>query len=536
AILTRLRHTGLPVIHDIFENAHYYFLVMEYIEGDPLNRVIETAGAQPEADVVRWGRQLCGVLQYLHAQPQPIIYRDMKPSNIMLKRDGNVVLIDFGAAREYKNASADDTTYIGTYGYAAPEQYGSGQTDARTDIYCLGVTLYHLATGYDPRLPPYEVWPVREINPNLSKKLELVIQKCTQQNPENRYQSAEELLRELKRIRPKEGMAAGLFRVAGRDAREGNTATVERIPAEIGTEVLPAEQAGLWERETVDIDGELRRKRIMIGLIGLVCLMVVVITGSLLALSSNANRNGPAPERPGESTVPVNTGISSEYPAVTTTAAGTYDMREDMPGADPGGYLIRPNAAMTETKITETTAGTNSAATVAAENTTESLEEMTTPAATAATTAPPVTPLYSPGDIAAINRMIDNNGLDWPKAPSDGSSVPPDWGGVAWHDGSANKRIRELSLWGESLTGSLDLSGLDKLDGLYCNNNDLTALDVSKNTALIILACSDNHLTALDLSKNTSLAWLFCDNNHFKSRDDIIGIDTIENVVFDPQN
>ncbi|MBE6734014.1 MAG: serine/threonine protein kinase, partial [Ruminococcaceae bacterium] len=106
-----------------------------------------------------------------------------------------VSLIDFGTAREFKSSSVEDTTCLGTQGYAAPEQYGGhGQTDARTDIYCLGATMYHLVTGHNPSTPPYEMYPIRQWNPVLSSGLEEIIIKCTQRNPNDRYQSCAELL------------------------------------------------------------------------------------------------------------------------------------------------------------------------------------------------------------------------------------------------------------------------------------------------------------------------------------------------------
>jgi serine/threonine-protein kinase len=145
--------------------------------------------------VIVWAKQLCDVLNYLHTRTPVIIYRDMKPANIMLKPDGNVTLIDFGTAREYKEKNLADTTCLGTVGYAAPEQFGGmGQTDARTDIYCLGATLYHLVTGMNPCEPPYEIRPIREINPGLSAGLEKIICKCCQRDPNDRYQSAAELM------------------------------------------------------------------------------------------------------------------------------------------------------------------------------------------------------------------------------------------------------------------------------------------------------------------------------------------------------
>lgn len=192
-VLTRLRHQGLPAIVDIMATDQSYLIVMEYIEGISLDKVLAERGPQLESDVVKWGGQLCDVLDYLHRQNPPIIYRDMKPANIMLKPDGNVVLIDFGMAREFKNYSQRDTTYLGTHGYAAPEQYGGfGQTDPRSDVYSLGVTLYHLVTGHDPCLPPYGIRPIRTLNPALSWGLEQAIIKSTQLKAEERYQSAME--------------------------------------------------------------------------------------------------------------------------------------------------------------------------------------------------------------------------------------------------------------------------------------------------------------------------------------------------------
>ena len=131
---------------------------------------------------MEWGKQLCDVLAYLHSRKPPIIYRDMKPDNVQLKPDGTITLLDFGTAREYKyrGAEGSDTSCLGTRGYAAPEQYGGmGETDARTDIYCLGATLYHLLTGHNPSLPPYEMKPIRTINPALPRGLEQIILRCT---------------------------------------------------------------------------------------------------------------------------------------------------------------------------------------------------------------------------------------------------------------------------------------------------------------------------------------------------------------------
>ncbi|MBS6678109.1 MAG: serine/threonine protein kinase [Clostridiales bacterium] len=194
-MLKKLSHPNLPSIIDVIDGDGTFLIVMDYIEGRHLESVVKEYGAQSQEDVIEWAKQLCDVLSYLHSRKPPIIYRDMKPSNVMLKPDGKVMLIDFGTAREFKENSVADTTCLGTQGYAAPEQYGGhGQTDARTDIYCLGATLYHLLTGHNPGEPPYEMYPIRYWNPELSSGLEEIILKCTQKNPDDRYQNCGELL------------------------------------------------------------------------------------------------------------------------------------------------------------------------------------------------------------------------------------------------------------------------------------------------------------------------------------------------------
>ena len=140
-LMKKLDHPALPRIVDIIDSRDTIYVIMDYIEGEPLSRILEREGPQPEEDVLEWARQLCDVLSYLHTRKPPVIYRDMKPGNIMIRPDGNIRLIDFGIAREYKEGKTSDTVALGTKGYAAPEQFGGqGQTDARTDIYSLGVT------------------------------------------------------------------------------------------------------------------------------------------------------------------------------------------------------------------------------------------------------------------------------------------------------------------------------------------------------------------------------------------------------------
>ena len=194
-MMKKLDHPALPRIVDIIDNGITIYVVMDYIEGESLDKVLNEYGAQPEEQVIAWAEQLCEALEYLHSQKPPIIYRDMKPANVMLKPEGNIKIIDFGIAREYKEQKLSDTTVLGTKGYAPPEQY-SGQTDARSDIFALGMTMHHLLTGIDPRSGEAYA-PVRMWNPQLSEGIELIINKCVEPAAENRYQSCSDLLYDL---------------------------------------------------------------------------------------------------------------------------------------------------------------------------------------------------------------------------------------------------------------------------------------------------------------------------------------------------
>ena len=193
-LMKKLDHPAIPRIVDIIENDAAIYVVMDYVEGESLDKVLEKFGPQPQEVVLDWTKQLADALNYLHTQNPPIIYRDMKPANVMLKPDGTVKLIDFGTAREYKGTSIADTVVLGTPGYAAPEQYGKRETDGRTDIYCLGMTMHTLLTGQNPCAPDYEYFPVRHWNPEIHEGIERVIENCVRPDPEDRFQNCTELL------------------------------------------------------------------------------------------------------------------------------------------------------------------------------------------------------------------------------------------------------------------------------------------------------------------------------------------------------
>lgn len=198
-MIKQLDNPAIVRIVDIIDNGNVIYIIEDFVEGETLEALLEADGAQPEELVVEWGKQLCEAFDYLHTRTPPIIYRDMKPANVMLTPEGKLRVIDFGIAREYKEHNLKDTTSLGTRGYAPPEQFG-GKTDARSDIYSLGVTLFQLVTGRDPCLASTELKPVRQIDPKLSEGIETIIQKCVQHDPANRYQSCVELLYDLEHI------------------------------------------------------------------------------------------------------------------------------------------------------------------------------------------------------------------------------------------------------------------------------------------------------------------------------------------------
>lgn len=203
-LLKELKHPYLPSIADIIESDDTIIIVMDYVEGRPLSDILTEEVTIEEDKVADYAIQLCDVLDYLHSQKPPIIYRDLKPANIMLRPDGKITLIDFGTARKYNYDSVSDTTCLGTIGYAAPEQFAGEtlrQTDARTDIYNLGATMYHLLTGVNPSEPPYELYPIRRWDESLSNGLEKIILRATRKDPDKRFNDCKEMSYALQHFR-----------------------------------------------------------------------------------------------------------------------------------------------------------------------------------------------------------------------------------------------------------------------------------------------------------------------------------------------
>ena len=212
--LQQLRHPMLPVVYDLLWEEGWY-LVMEYVQGVTLGAYIRRNGCVQEEQARDWAGQLLDILTYLHTRKTPVIYRDLKPDNIMVCPDGRLKLVDFGAALRKSFGGCREHGMAATPGYAAPEQFGRGRlaecavrgekeeiikergvweayADERSDIYAFGKVLYYIVTGADPARPPYTSRSIRDYQPMLSDGLERVIRKCIETEPSARYASASE--------------------------------------------------------------------------------------------------------------------------------------------------------------------------------------------------------------------------------------------------------------------------------------------------------------------------------------------------------
>lgn len=191
-ILATVNHPAIPTIYDYFTLGTRSYLVMEFIQGKNLEALLQERGEPfPEEQVISWSIALCDVLQYLHTHdPEPIIFRDVKPANILINKNNQVNLVDFGIAKTFQAGMKG--TMIGTEGYSPPEQY-RGEASPMVDIYALGATLHHILTNSDPRTEPpftFEERPIREINPKVSTALDTIVKTALQYNPQDRFDSA----------------------------------------------------------------------------------------------------------------------------------------------------------------------------------------------------------------------------------------------------------------------------------------------------------------------------------------------------------
>jgi len=201
-MLAGLMHPNLPRIYDHFSEEKHWYLVMDFIEGETLEDYLAKApdGRLPLKEVLAIGMQLCTVLDYLHTRQPPIIFRDLKPSNVMRTTDGQLYLIDFGIARHFKPGQLKDTIAFGSPGYAAPEQYGKAQTSSSADIYSLGAILHQMLTGVDPSITPFTFDPLHLYGYSTLLELEVLLLHMVEINARKRLSSVTEVRRRLQRI------------------------------------------------------------------------------------------------------------------------------------------------------------------------------------------------------------------------------------------------------------------------------------------------------------------------------------------------
>ncbi|GCE05065.1 serine/threonine-protein kinase [Dictyobacter aurantiacus] len=227
-LLAGLMHPNLPRIYENFSESGRWYLVMDFIEGETLEEyLVKRGGKLPWSEIYEIGIQLCSVLQYLHTRPTPIIFRDLKPLNVMLTPNHQVYLIDFGIARLFKPGQAHDTIAFGSPGYAAPEQYGKSQTRPSADIYSLGAMLHQMLTGIDPSTTPFAFSKV----PNIPISLQALLDQMLDLNPGKRIAYVEMVREALQRINSKNStLLSSANRVATAPASQNRPATPVYTP------------------------------------------------------------------------------------------------------------------------------------------------------------------------------------------------------------------------------------------------------------------------------------------------------------------
>ena len=207
-LLSELRHRNLPRIVDFFEADDRLYLVMDHIDGDTLEARFERVGPLPVQFALEMSLQIADVLDYLHTRPNPVVFRDFKPGNVMLTPQDEVKLIDFGIARVFRKDQSKDTKALGTPGYAAPEQYGRGQSGPRTDLYAFGATIHHVLSGQDPTQEPFVFAPLGNFRNDLPPAFVSLVESCVCLQPNDRPASAFDVKRQLEQLLGQTGSSA----------------------------------------------------------------------------------------------------------------------------------------------------------------------------------------------------------------------------------------------------------------------------------------------------------------------------------------
>ncbi len=191
-----IKHPGVPSMLDLIQTPKYIYLVMDYVEGETLNRILDKSGPMESERVAVVGLNIAKILKSIHGLNPPIVCRDVKPSNIMIHNGLDVSMFDFGVAMRYYDDGREDKYILGTTGYAAPEQY-EGHARPETDIYGLGMTLYYMLTKDAPNSSKFTHMPIRKLNSKVAPELERIVEKCIEPDYKDRYRSCDALIRDL---------------------------------------------------------------------------------------------------------------------------------------------------------------------------------------------------------------------------------------------------------------------------------------------------------------------------------------------------
>jgi len=288
-ILSELRHRSLPRIYEHFTDADHWYLVMEFIEGETLESLLHAqSGSLPLLEVCHIGIQLCAVLEYLHSRQPAVIFRDLKPANVMVTAFKQVYLIDFGTARLFKPGRSHDTIAFGSPGYAAPEQYGKAQTTARSDIYSLGATLHHLLTGIDPSDAPFDFAPLATLKPSLPDELSLLLLRMLSLDASERPANMNGVKTELQRLAVEH--TRRLYPLPGTFSIIPQTASIPKHPyyqPSPTTYYVPSNGSGTSQQIQMQsqvvqpvTQGNFSRRALFVGLISLTVLGAGVLSQS----------------------------------------------------------------------------------------------------------------------------------------------------------------------------------------------------------------------------------------------------------------
>lgn len=324
-ILANIRHPNLPRVSDHFVLAgEGQYLVMDFIEGEDLRQRMERVGALPEDEAILIGAAMCDALSYLHARKPPILHRDIKPGNVKISPDGHIFLVDFGLAKIMQGSQATTTgARAMTPGYSPPEQYGTARTDARTDIYSLGATLYAALTGVIPEdglaraMDNAQLTPLRKRNPDVTRRLAAAIEKAMEVDPADRFQTADEFKLALLNSKSKTQQLLGTYTIAPPPSlAETKSDPIKNI------NIIKNSSAGLEDQEFVSPRKKLlaRNRRNMRAFIGVFLAVAFVVFLGVLLFVPNVMPSSVRklfPFLPTVEATAIATEISSAPPAVT---------------------------------------------------------------------------------------------------------------------------------------------------------------------------------------------------------------------------